>query len=63
MRNLLRRRIREAWRKNKAPLTEYLTKTGQHMNLAIIWSASSPAEYVQIEESVKELIRKLTNIQ
>jgi hypothetical protein len=33
------------------------------MDLAIIWSASSPAEYVQIEESVKELIRKLTNMQ
>lgn len=62
MRNLLRRRIREAYRKNKFPLTEYLTKNGKHMDLAIIWSSPGPADYGQIEESVKELIRKLTHV-
>lgn len=62
MRNLLRRRIREAFRKNKTTLTEHLTKNGKHMDLAIIWSSPGPADYRQIEESVKELIRKLTHV-
>jgi len=62
MRNLLRRRIREAYRKNKVPLTEYLIKNEKHMDLAIIWSSPDPADYGQIEESVKELIRKLTHV-
>jgi len=62
LRNLLRRRIKEAYRKNKQPLFESLKKKGRHIDLAIIWSASEPAGYVQIEDSVKELINRLLSI-
>jgi len=62
MRNLLRRRIKEAYRKNKMPLIDFLVKSGRHIDMAVIWSDPEPAEYKQIEESVKDLIGKLTRI-
>jgi ribonuclease P protein component len=61
-RNLLRRRIKEAYRKNKQPLLESLKKKGRCIDLAIIWSATEPAGYLQIEDSVKELINRLLTI-
>ena len=62
MRNLLRRRIREAYRKNKMPLLQLLEKKGRRIDLAIVWSDPGPAEYPQIEESVRDLIVRLSGI-
>lgn len=61
-RNLIRRRIKEAWRKNKMPLTEIVSGTGRRIELAVIWNDTLIRSYDETETSVKELIERLTHL-
>jgi len=62
MRNLLKRRIREAYRKNKSDLYAGLLEKNKRIDIAIIWSGNTTATYVEITESVREMIRRLIAI-
>lgn len=62
MRNLLKRRIREAWRKNKLPLIKSLENKQRRLDVALIWSDINPADYTAIEESIIEIIDKLIHL-
>jgi ribonuclease P protein component len=61
-RNLLKRRIREAYRLHKSPLLTALTR--QHINLytAIIYTGQEVYEYTLIEESWVQGVIKLLDI-
>lgn len=61
-RNLIRRRIREAWRLNRMPLTERLDDSGRRMDLAIIWNDTEIRPYVFVTKCVTEMIGRLTNL-
>jgi len=58
-RNLIKRRIREAFRKNKGALYEALEMKKKNADIAIIWTASSALTYSETETALREMIRKL----
>lgn len=58
-RNLIKRRMREAYRKNKGILYEYLESENIQIALAIILKGNSVPDYLVIENSIKEVITKL----
>ena len=58
-RNLIKRRIREAYRKQKHLLYSLLDSENIRVTFVIIYRLSSVAEYNVIEKSVGELIEKL----
>lgn len=57
LRNLLRRRLKEVYRKNKANFAE---KLSQMHYLAIIYIAKEPLSYQEIEKSFCSLLNKDT---
>jgi ribonuclease P protein component len=59
-RNLIRRRMREAWRKNKLLLYDSLAIENSQIVLIIIMKGNSVPDYLSIEKSMKEIIGKLT---
>jgi ribonuclease P protein component len=61
-RNLIRRRIKEAWRTNKRPLTEAVQQTDSRLELAIIWNDTVIRSYDETSGSVKEAIGRLTRL-
>ncbi|MDZ7633049.1 MAG: ribonuclease P protein component [Bacteroidales bacterium] len=61
-RNLIRRRIKEAWRKNKMPLKEVVSASGQRIELAVIWNDTLIRPYDETEKSVKDVIGRLTRL-
>jgi len=61
-RNLIRRRLREAWRLNLMPLTERMTGSGRRIELAIIWNAQEIKSYQITEKCVREIIERLTHL-
>ncbi len=58
VRNLIRRRIREAYRKHKGMIWEVLEKNDQQLRLLILYTGSSVPAYAEIEE---KLVRALKN--
>lgn len=58
-RNLIRRRIREAWRKNKEPLITVMRESGRYAEIALVWTGSTIREWEHVENSVKEVIRRV----
>ena len=58
-RNLIRRRIREAWRKNKHLLYEFLAGKNIRIVLIVIFKGNIIPDYSVIEKSVAGLIGKL----
>ena len=65
-RNLIKRRMREAYRKNKKILYEYLASENIQIVFIVILRGNSVPDYVTIEKSMKELINKfiyLTKVQ
>ena len=58
-RNLIRRRIREAWRKNKHLLYEFLAGKNIRIVLIVIFKGNIIPDYNVIEKSVTGLIGKL----
>lgn len=61
-RNLIRRRIREAYRLNKASLIESLAAKGRRMDLAIIYNDADIHHYNVTERSIKEMVEKITHM-
>jgi ribonuclease P protein component len=58
-RNLIKRRMREAYRKNKHPLYKHLSEKKLCVSLFIILRKNSIPEYPAVEKAVKEIIGKL----
>jgi ribonuclease P protein component len=59
-RNLIRRRIREAYRKNKQGVTEELEKKNQAMAFIIIYTGKEIATYAEIESKIILILQRLT---
>ncbi|HNX66885.1 MAG TPA: ribonuclease P protein component, partial [Bacteroidales bacterium] len=59
-RNLLKRRIREAYRKNKAPLYDYLKVKNKRVDFAIIWTATTILPSSEITALIEEMIKRLS---
>ncbi len=55
VRNLLRRRLKEVYRKNKANFTE---KLSQMQYLAIIYVAKEPLSYWEIEKAFRKIMEQ-----
>ena len=60
-RNLIKRRIREAYRKIKQPFYSFLEAEKIRIAFILIYRHKSPADFMTIEKSVGEVIRKLTD--
>ena len=58
-RNKVKRRIREALRKNKLTLDEYLKESKKQINLAIIYQQDEILDSTIIEEKIKVLLGRL----
>lgn len=58
-RNLIKRRIREAYRINKQTLYEYLVKSNKKIIFIIIYKGDIIPDYLSVERSVKEIIERL----
>jgi ribonuclease P protein component len=58
-RNLIKRRLREAYRKNKRMLYEHLIAENIQITFVVIIRGNSVPDYSDIEKSVKEMINKL----
>lgn len=61
-RNLIKRRIKEAYRKNKHLLYSYLGSVNSRIIFMIIFKDNSIPDYAMIEKSVKDMIEMLINI-
>ena len=58
-RNKLKRRIREAYRKNKKPLTDHLALKMKKISLLIVYQLGTIAAYESIETAIKNSIVKI----
>lgn len=61
-RNLLKRRIKEAYRKNKHILYNYLVSENIQVIFIIIFRENYVPDYQSVEKSVKEMLIKFTNV-
>jgi len=60
-RNLIRRRIKEAWRKNKQPLM-MMPEKGKRLELALLWIDTEIRTYDDIEKCVIEVMGRLSHL-
>lgn len=60
-RNLIKRRIRESYRKNKHILYDYLLKKESAIIFILIFKGTSVPEYPEMEKAVKGTLEKLIN--
>ena len=58
-RNLIKRRLREAYRKNKAPLYHHLISRNIQVAWVVIIRGNTVPDYETIEKTMKETINKL----
>ena len=58
-RNLIKRRMREAYRKNKSSLYEHLISKNIQIAFVVIVRGNVVPDYLSIEKSIKEVINKL----
>lgn len=58
-RNMIKRRIREAYRLNKPDL--YLQLQDQHLQVAILYTSKKVLDYVIIEQKLKEALHLMIN--
>ena len=58
-RNLIKRRIREAYRKNKSPLYSHLLTQNIQIVFIVIIKGNSVPDYLTIEKSIRDIINKL----
>jgi ribonuclease P protein component len=58
-RNLIKRRMREAYRKNKQPLYKHLFEKKHCVSLFIIFRGNTIPDYLNVEKSIKDVIGKL----
>ena len=60
-RNVIKRRIREAYRKMKLPLYSFLISEQIRITFILIYRHKTAADFKTIEKSVGEVIEKLNN--
>ncbi len=60
-RNLIKRRIREAYRKQKHPLFELLLSRGYHMDLFLVYLGTGIPDYQELYISVEKLVKQLVS--
>jgi len=60
-RNLIRRRIRESYRKNRSILYESLNITDKQMVLVVTYTGRKILPYSEIEEKIILLLQRLKN--
>ena len=58
-RNLIKRRMREAYRKNKRTLYEQLSSENIQIAFIVILKGNAVPDYLTIEKSMKDMINKL----
>ena len=58
-RNLIKRRVKEAYRLQKSELEKYLKSKNHQLNLAIIYQKYEILDYKLIEEKIKLLLNRL----
>jgi ribonuclease P protein component len=58
-RNLIRRRIREAYRRDKQILYDFLSSCNTHISFIIIYKDSSVPEYIAVEKAIANSLNKL----
>ena len=58
-RNLIKRRMREAYRKNKGVLYDHLNNLNYQILLVVIMRGNKVADYSAVEKSMIEIINKL----
>jgi len=58
-RNLIKRRMREAYRKNKHLLYEYLASENKQVVLIIILKGTAVPDYPTVEKSIKEILNRV----
>jgi ribonuclease P protein component len=58
-RNLIKRRMREAYRKNKNTLYDHLFSQNIKIAFVVILRGNTVPDYLSIEKSIKEMIGKL----
>jgi ribonuclease P protein component len=58
-RNLIKRRMREAYRKNKMILYEHLAEANIQIAMVVILKGNKVPDYLTIEKSIIEIINKL----
>ena len=61
-RNLIKRRIREAYRKKKQILYNFLSADNIQVTFMLIYRNNEVTDYVTIENSLDEVIEKLCNV-
>jgi ribonuclease P protein component len=61
-RNLIKRRIREAFRKNKHTLYEFLEIADKKVIFIIIYKGDFIPDYLSVEDSVRQIIEKLISL-
>ena len=61
-RNLIKRRMREAYRKNKSQLYNHLVTRNRNISLFFILRTDNIPDYLSIEKSMKDAIIKLSNL-
>ena len=62
-RNLLKRRIREAYRKNKFSFYEFLTTTNLKCAFAIVYTSKDILDYKEIEAKIILILQRLSLVQ
>lgn len=58
-RNLIKRRMRETYRKNKKTLYKYLVSENIQIVFVVILKGNSVPDYVTIEKAIRETVNKL----
>ena len=61
-RNLMRRRLREAWRRNSHPLLDILRDNEMHADLVLIWTDTEIKPYDIAEKAIKGVIAKVSGL-
>jgi ribonuclease P protein component len=62
LRNLIKRRMREAWRLNKLPLQKALVIEGKKLCLALVYNTDEISEYERIDDSMIKVIIRLLDL-
>jgi len=60
-RNLIKRRIREAYRQNNQDLKQVLHKSNNRMDIFFVYTVSEKLSYDQIEEAMKRILQNLVD--
>jgi ribonuclease P protein component len=62
IRNLIKRRLREAYRKNKNILYEQISSENIQITFVVILRGNKTPDFLTIEKSMKEMIIKLISL-